>query len=734
MRSNVPPSREEAEECGAQASPTRRSTPPLAAILSTQRVIFVSAVTNEFHRCPPAQRDRFLSYRDVLKEGFRTLAPQYEVIVQEDLAQGMGDLLETLDHEVARSLMVVHLVGELAGLRPSPASLRTLHARHPSFLATAPELGAALGDETDVSYTQWEAYFAFHHQRRCLVFEALPEAPRSPLSTPNADELASQQRHRRRLALAGAHRGSFADQGDVARKTMRSFLHFRVDAALDCAEVTEDARDQAWAQREKIVEELAAAIKKPDPRAVPVTDPANVAAFVAAVRSAAARWRINLATVVDIAARYEEKVRAAAELRPTPDTLYEQALAELALGDFTAAQHSARRAANMALRLQQESPEDAEFHRTAAVNGLLLVHTAATAAQAIPESIAALEGAGALVDRKKHPLLWADIHEPLAEALLGRADYDRVENLVGDILDIREELQEEHTDLAGTLLLWSRLLYAEAKYDGAQSVAARAERIFAAHVPQDLPGITSALTSQAASWQAMSRHEKAEPLFRRALEIDEQYFGSSSPHLAISLNNLATVLQATNRVPEAETAMRRAIGIFEQNYGEHPKLAAGLVNLAHLLKTTGRYAEAEPLMRRAQSILEQNLGDSHPDLAICLTNLALLLQATNRLTEAEPLMRRGLEIKEQRLDPGHPQIIISLNKLAALLQALKRPEEAAPLLERVLTILVDASIATGGQHPQLQGVVVEYALVLREMGKSQQQIQARLKQLRLGAG
>jgi hypothetical protein len=52
-------------------------------------------------------------------------------------------------------------------------------------------------------------------------------------------------------------------------------------------------------------------------------------------RSAAERWQVNLATVVDIAGRYKEHLCAIAESRPTPE-LYDQAFAELALGDYTA--------------------------------------------------------------------------------------------------------------------------------------------------------------------------------------------------------------------------------------------------------------------------------------------------------------------------------------------------------------------------------------------------------------
>jgi hypothetical protein len=142
------------------------------------RVIFVSAVSNEFHTAPPQARQRFHSYRDVLKQAFRALSrDQYEVIVQEDLLLGPSDLLATLDHEVERRLLVIHLVGELAGFAPEPAPLRALQQRHPDLLERVPELREALAQGSAINYTQWELYLAFYHGRGHLIFQLQPDAP-----------------------------------------------------------------------------------------------------------------------------------------------------------------------------------------------------------------------------------------------------------------------------------------------------------------------------------------------------------------------------------------------------------------------------------------------------------------------------------------------------------------------------------------------------------------------------
>jgi hypothetical protein len=178
-------------------------------------VVFLSAVSDEFHKGDPRRPRAFASYRDVLANGLRRLGPDYVVIVQEDFAQGFGDLLETLDDEVRLSDVVVHLVGHLAGFRPPAASVRRLRERHSNFLAHEPELAAALADPADISYTQWEAYLAFEHGRKRLVYLADAAAPRSPACS--AEEMEpSQAAHLTRLETTGEHWERFEDQRDLA--------------------------------------------------------------------------------------------------------------------------------------------------------------------------------------------------------------------------------------------------------------------------------------------------------------------------------------------------------------------------------------------------------------------------------------------------------------------------------------------------------------------------------------
>jgi tetratricopeptide (TPR) repeat protein len=134
-------------------------------------------------------------------------------------------------------------------------------------------------------------------------------------------------------------------------------------------------------------------------------------------------------------------------------------------------------------------------------------------------------------------------------------------------------------------------------------------------------------------------------------------------------------------------------------------------------------------MRRALEITEKSFGPDHPTVAIRLSNLASLLYTTNRLTEAEPLIRRALAIDEKSFGHDHPDIAGDLNNLVVLLQATNRLGEAEPLMRRQLAIFLDFSRRTGYEHPHLRDAKGNYRRLLKEMGKTDSEIDATIEAL-----
>jgi tetratricopeptide (TPR) repeat protein len=148
-----------------------------------------------------------------------------------------------------------------------------------------------------------------------------------------------------------------------------------------------------------------------------------------------------------------------------------------------------------------------------------------------------------------------------------------------------------------------------------------------------------------------------------------------------------------------------------------------------LYLATNRLKEAESLLKRALAIYEATFGKDHPAIATSLNSLATLYQATNRFKEAESLIKRALAIHQASFGKDYPDVAGDLYNLTSLYKATNRLKEAEPLMEQAVVILVQSSRLTGHPHPHLQDVINNYAGLLRQMGRSEAQIAARLKRL-----
>jgi tetratricopeptide (TPR) repeat protein len=601
----------------------------------------------------------------------------------------------------------------MAGAFPVAAELRRLRERHPALLAHEPELAQGVGDGAEISYTQWEAYLAFEYRIGRLVYLAQEESPRSHLFTVDALQQQSQRRHRERLQVAGEHYGFFQDQRELARRVVYDIerLGLRRNAPPLRSEVLQNARETAAALALEIGTHLRQSAKPSSAE----FDPAGIEILLRAVDSVSLKRELDRRTAMTVLYEHHQEVRTAVDEDPTPENLHDLAFAELAMGHYRPAIDVALRLATEQMALSQSEPEQFEEHRREALNAYLLAFKAAELGGRRGEALDILKQGCALIDQVAEPILWADMHEALAEAHLDAGQFGDAESIISEIIDIREEHQENDPALPTSLLLWCRLLYALAKNEGVLGVAARAERLFDSFDPPSSQGISSALTAQGLALSQLSRYSEAEPLMRRALAIDEQAYGPEHTKVATDLNNMAQLLQSTNRLSEAEPMMRRALAIDEQAYGpEHPEVATGLNNLAYLLQDTNRLSEAEPLMRRALAIDEKAYGTEHPTVATDLHNLAQLLQSTNRLTEAEPLMWRALAIDELAYGPEHPTVARDLNNLAYMLQGTNCPSEAEAMLHRALAI---DEQAYGTEHPRVARDLNNLAHLLKDTNR-----------------
>jgi tetratricopeptide (TPR) repeat protein len=126
--------------------------------------IFISCVSDEFEKdgAPfPGLRKQLRGYLARTRSNVR---------VQEDFPQTAVDTVKKLADEIRPRAVVIHLVGEKPGAIANSAAVAEYLNAEPNFLANHTELRAALGDFSGISYTQWEAFIALHHNIPLLVY------------------------------------------------------------------------------------------------------------------------------------------------------------------------------------------------------------------------------------------------------------------------------------------------------------------------------------------------------------------------------------------------------------------------------------------------------------------------------------------------------------------------------------------------------------------------------------
>ena len=147
--------------------------------------VFISCVSEEFEKVGapfPGLRGQLRGYLARTRSNVR---------VQEDFPQTAVDTVKKVADEIRPRAVVIHLVGEKTGAIADSAAVAKYLKDEPSFLAMLPELRTALGDFSGISYTQWEAFIALHHDIPLLVYAT--------------DKASAQQTHLDRLELGRRH-------------------------------------------------------------------------------------------------------------------------------------------------------------------------------------------------------------------------------------------------------------------------------------------------------------------------------------------------------------------------------------------------------------------------------------------------------------------------------------------------------------------------------------------------
>jgi tetratricopeptide (TPR) repeat protein len=699
--------------------------------------VLISCVSDEFHTPDASGQTRFVSYRDSLAADLRR--SQIKHVVQEDLVQGFGGLLQTLDEEVAGCNVVVHLIGAMSGASPKPEELRQLRLRHPQIFADLPVLLTRINESTPISYTQWELYLAYLHRTRRLLFIADAEATRSPRFRPDPGQDMSQRRHMQVVEEMGEHWEPLLTPDNLCRKVLTTLVARRVLSIGPPIESTEDDISQARQGMPSILSAIRNHIKGVARLPHPIADQSTARHLIRSLHEVAKGYNIADADLLGLLDEYQQKARSAVEQAPTPSGLIELAQAQLACGEYEQAAEAARAASRQFQALMATEPARRAEHRECALNACFLIADAASAAHRYQEAIQSLLEGGGLISRADEPVFWADYHEQVARTLMRAARYAEADLVIRDIIDLREQhLGENAAETNVAHMLLGRLLYSTGKYLGAEVVAARVLRSVSSeqhgtsqlqwdaldllgealeeqadyagaeeayrkllilawpHGPQS-SSVAMACSHLAWILRRVGRYDEAETLFRRSLEITEKTDEANSLALAFAYRGVANVLRDTQRFVEAEALLRRALAIEENELGgDHPDVGTSCYEIGKVLSESQRHLQASEMFRRALVIDEKTLGPTHPFVGVDLVHLAQALSESGRIDEAENYWVRGSVILEDRRDSNHHRIGLAHWHLAEHRERQGRHLEALGAIQRGVCLLV---ATLGENHP-----------------------------------
>ena len=189
------------------------------------RQVFLSAVSSEFRRC-----------REQLCSDLSGPDMPWRVAEQAEFAVGGCTLLEKLDQYIRESSAVIHLIGDAVGACGKPLEVEAYLRANPGFLERYPHARSLIGDGLHLSYTQWEAYMALHHQIPLFVFCPTADyAERAVGFVPSVEDKTAQQSHFNTLRSLGIDRSEFGSNLRLSCMTLRSLSGFisRSGASLE---------------------------------------------------------------------------------------------------------------------------------------------------------------------------------------------------------------------------------------------------------------------------------------------------------------------------------------------------------------------------------------------------------------------------------------------------------------------------------------------------------------------
>ncbi len=321
---------------------------------------------------------------------------------------------------------------------------------------------------------------------------------------------------------------------------------------------------------------------------------------------------------------FDEQPQVASELHETLADVY------LAIGDFPAAERSARRALAARGRVQA-----ADAPGMLALESLL---GSAINRQGRTDEAAELLAAAAARAEVLPPTHDVRVSIALAQAV-NLSDAGKREEAIALLQSVRGPLLAERGEASDVIdRLDNNLAISLARLGRFAEAAPLLERVLALRqqsLGPEHPDTLSTLTNLGAVRGISGDAEGAAALQRESLSINRRRLGDSHPTTLNDINNLGASLVNLRRYDEARPLLEEGLAARRRVLGpEHPQTLRSMVNLASLLAQSGAIDEALAMQEEVVGLRRRTLGEDHPDTLFALTNLATMQRDAGRFDDA----------------------------------------------------------------------------------------------------
>lgn len=671
-----------------------------------------------------------------------------EVIHQEDFPQTQAKTVLKLAQLIERCGVLIHLVGRNPGSVADAAAVREYLAEADqggAFLAAHPDLRAALGDFSGITYTQWELLIALHLGCSLLVYG---DATHGESGHP-------QRLHLDRLIGVGRHATAYADEPDLCCKVMADLMaHFRQTLPASQVERLEGPSNlpggyigRLFLGRETFLDQIRTSLWRQGGGEGTGLGATAITQKTAATGIAGLGGIGKTHAAVEYAHRHEGQYSARLFVRGDSPEKLQTSLAELC----SVLQLDARpgglppgESARAALAIQWLKNHP---------GWLLIVDNVddEPAAQALTDLLGSLTAGHVLITSRLHG--WADNVEPLDIEVLCEDDSTDL------LLQLTEQSRRKTADdsaqarrLAALLAGLPLALHQAAGYIRKHRLTLAGYITEYEQEAQTLLGWFDALTipyerpdklaprpvlitwktsfdkldAKTRVWLLVFAHFAADPIpefllktpadadnglkslyreARQALAQAETYCLitrlDEPPRFKVH-RLVQQIIRLTAKPGDIATALDWGIRLFDAAKLGDPQ-------------DVRFWSKWTPLQPHAAALCNYAPDEPAPErLSWLLGELDALYHSKGLFIQAEVCSRRALKIDESSYGPEHTKVAVRLNNLAALLQATNRLSEAEPLMRRGLDI---ERKSKGEDHPHVAIQLNNLAQLLKETNR-----------------